>query len=401
MTSKAINALKSRVRRRHLTVRGKPYFESLPGTGVQIGYRAGPGTWIARWFVNGKEIQRSLKSFADDTAPPNGQKILNYSQACKKAIELSNQPVRADIEKCTVAEAFKRYTSSRDAIGKDTVDSWQRYGKWIKTDFGSRRITSLQRAELIEWRDSVARSVKPATVNRTLTIFKACLRFALEELEIPYIGSPIWKALKPLPVDSKARDRYLTPSELGHLANNCDFDLQRLVLAAAYTGARFGDLARLNVSDWDRQLRKVRIQNAKTNRPRFVPVTDQAALFFDQITGRSEKSADSPMLVRCNGARWKKNQYRSQLLKASRNAGIEPPVNFHAIRHSYAAAMKRAGVDDSIIASSLGHTSTKMVQEHYGHLSESHVDEKIRNNAIQLDVETEFSGDVVGIQRSK
>ena len=61
------------------------------------------------------------------------------------------------------------------------------------------------------------------------------------------------------------------------------------------------------------------------------------------------------------------------------------------IRHSYAAAMKRAGVDNSIIASALGHTSTRMVEEHYGHLEQSHVDQQIASNAPTFDVEIESS----------
>ncbi len=61
------------------------------------------------------------------------------------------------------------------------------------------------------------------------------------------------------------------------------------------------------------------------------------------------------------------------------------------IRHSYAAAMKLAGVDNSIIASALGHTSTRMVEEHYGHLEQSYIDEQIAASAPTFDIEFEGS----------
>ena len=61
------------------------------------------------------------------------------------------------------------------------------------------------------------------------------------------------------------------------------------------------------------------------------------------------------------------------------------------IRHSYASAMKLAGVDDTIIANALGHASTRMVQEHYGHLEQSHVDNQIAAHAPTLDVEVASS----------
>jgi len=48
--------------------------------------------------------------------------------------------------------------------------------------------------------------------------------------------------------------------------------------------------------------------------------------------------------------------------------------------------MKRAGVDDTIIAAALGHASTRMVQEHYGHLEQSHIDDQIARHAPRLQV---------------
>ena len=379
--------LSSKAGRQRLPARGKPYFESLSGTGVQLGYRTGSRTWLARWWVGGREVQRSLRAHADDKYPPDGSRILNYKQAVKAALERAGQTGNVQLEKLTVGEVFKLYAQSRDAVGKDTCDSWNRFNKWIKPDFEHVLVMKLTKANLVGWREEVATSVKPATVNRTLTIFKACLKYGLEELEIPYRGLPIWKALKPLEVVNKARNRFLSPAELSRLANASDPDLRNLVLAATYTGARFGDLAALACGDWDRQLKKVRIMNSKTNRPRYVAVNNQARQFFDMLTDNGSRESGQPLLVRSTGDMWKKNTYRRQLQYASERAGINPPANFHMIRHSYASAMKLAGVDDTIIATALGHASTRMVQEHYGHLEQSHVDDQIAANSPVLDIE--------------
>ena len=384
--------LSSKAGRQRLPVRGKPYFESLSGTGVQLGYRTGSRTWLVRWWVNGREVQRSLKAHADDKYPPDGSRILNYRQAVKAALERAGQTGNIQLEKLTVGEVFKLYAHSRDAVGKDTCDSWNRFNKWIKPDFEHVPVMKLTKADLVGWRDEVAKSVKPATVNRTLTIFKACLKYGLEELEIPFRGLPIWKALKSLKVVNKARERFLTPAELSRLANSSDPDLRELILAASFTGARFGDLAALTCGDWDRKLKKIRIQNSKTNRPRYVAVHDQAAKFFDSLTANGSRDSRERILIRVTGDHWKKNSYRRHLIAASERAKIDPPANFHIIRHSYASAMKLAGVDDTIIATALGHSSTRMVQEHYGHLEQSHVDEQIATHAPTLDVVIEESG---------
>lgn len=378
-----INTKTARLRLRKTRDGDRPVFVPVAG-GVSLGWRPSSGKWIARWFVDGREIQRSLKAWSDDDRAPNGINVLNFAQASKRALEISNQSGDVSLEAMTVGTCFERYRKSRDAIGRDTTDSLQRYRKWIEPTFKSVRVSKLRKAELVAWRDDVAREVKPATVNRTLAIFKACLRFGIEELEIPTQGMPIWRALKVLPVENKARDRFLTPDELTRLVNACDAELRPLILAASFTGARFGDIARLTVADWDPALEKIRIQNAKTNRPRFVRVSNQGAKFFESITaGRKPREV---MLTRIDGDPWRKNTYRRSLIDANKNASIDPPANFHAIRHSYASAMKRAGVDDTIIASALGHASTRMVQEHYGHLDQSHVDDQIAKHAPRLGI---------------
>lgn len=245
---------------------------------------------------------------------------MNFRQAALAALERVGEDFDIQLERMTVGQVFERYTKSREAIGRDTWDSWIRYNKWIAPEFEHVRVVKLSKTALIGWRDKVSESVKPATVNRTLTIFKACLKYGLEELEIPYSGFPIWKALKPLEVSNKARDRFLTPAELTRLANASDPDLRNLVLAATFTGARFGDLASLVCGDWDRRLKKVRIENSKTNRPRYVAVNYQACIFFDALTDNGSRESYEPMLVRAAGGIWKKNTYRRQLLDASKRA---------------------------------------------------------------------------------
>ena len=358
--------LTSKTARQKLPDRDKPYFASMPGTGIQLGYRTGSRTWLVRWWANGREVQRSLKSKADDLYPADGSRIMSFRQAAMAALERAGEDIDVALEKLTVGQVFERYAKARAAAGRNTCDSIVRFNKWIARDFEHVPIVQLTKSSLTGWRDNVAKSVKPATVNRTLTIFKACLKYGLEELEIPYSGLPIWKALRPLEVPNKARDRFLSPAQLTRLANASDPDLRNLVLATTYTGARFGDLAVLICGDWDRQLKKVRIMNSKTNRPRYIAVNDQACQFFDGLTYNGSSLSSEPLLLRSTGQLWGKNTYRRQLLAASQRAGIDPPANFHMIRHSYASAMKRAGVDDTIIACALGHSSTRMVQDHYG-----------------------------------
>ena len=63
------------------------------------------------------------------------------------------------------------------------------------------------------------------------------------------------------------------------------------------------------------------------------------------------------------------------------HARINPPVGFHALRHTWASLSVMAGMPLMIVAKNLGHVDTKMVEKHYAHLSRSHVADTIREHA--------------------
>jgi integrase len=85
------------------------------------------------------------------------------------------------------------------------------------------------------------------------------------------------------------------------------------------------------------------------------------------------------MIRRNDGSAFGTSQQIRRMRAACERAGIDP-VPYHCLRHSYASALVKAGVPLFYVAQSLGHTSIKMVQEHYGHLEKSHLAETIRAN---------------------
>jgi integrase len=66
---------------------------------------------------------------------------------------------------------------------------------------------------------------------------------------------------------------------------------------------------------------------------------------------------------------------------ACKQAGIDPPLNFHALRHTWASLAVMAGMPLMVVAKNLGHSDTRMVQDHYGHLSPDFVASEIRAKA--------------------
>ena len=70
-----------------------------------------------------------------------------------------------------------------------------------------------------------------------------------------------------------------------------------------------------------------------------------------------------------------------QHLLIPEQAGIKPPINFHALRHTWASLAVMAGMPLMVVAKNLGHADTRMVQERYGHLSPDFIASEIRAKA--------------------
>ncbi|MEI7608699.1 MAG: tyrosine-type recombinase/integrase [Rhodospirillaceae bacterium] len=48
-------------------------------------------------------------------------------------------------------------------------------------------------------------------------------------------------------------------------------------------------------------------------------------------------------------------------------------LTFHELRHSYASRLVMAGAPLAVVAAQLGHSDTRMVEKHYGHLAPSYI----------------------------
>jgi integrase len=58
---------------------------------------------------------------------------------------------------------------------------------------------------------------------------------------------------------------------------------------------------------------------------------------------------------------------------------VTPAISFHTLRHTYASLMVMDGVPLIVVARNLGHSDTRMVEKHYGHLTSSYIREAIRS----------------------
>jgi integrase len=65
------------------------------------------------------------------------------------------------------------------------------------------------------------------------------------------------------------------------------------------------------------------------------------------------------------------------MLRACKAAGLED-VSFHELRHTYASALVNNKCPLPVVAQQLGHTDSRMVERHYGHLVPGYVADMVR-----------------------
>ena len=91
-------------------------------------------------------------------------------------------------------------------------------------------------------------------------------------------------------------------------------------------------------------------------------------LFLAVCRGRAKTDI---LLPRANGGPWGASHQVRPMHETCKRARINPPVGFHALRHTWASLSLMGGTPMMVVAENLGHADTRMVEKHYGHLLKS------------------------------
>ena len=149
-----------------------------------------------------------------------------------------------------------------------------------------------------------------------------------------------------------------------------------LITGALLTGCRYGELAAMTVADFSPDAGTVRVRTSKSGRPRHVVLPQEGQDFMTNLA--AAKPGSARLFVHSNGRPWAKSEQQRPLATACIAARIDPPVNFHGLRHTYASRLAMRNVPLAVIAVQLGHSDTRMVEKHYGHLSPGYVADTVR-----------------------
>jgi integrase len=407
--------LGSRTAREKLEARGKPHYRALDRE-LHLGYRKGKdgGVWVARWYLGGGAYKVETIGQADDRLDADGAIILDFGQAQAKARALFERRKReqaglpTEAGPYTVGRCIEEYLSWMAHSRKSAQDARYRAERIILPALGEIACDALTKDAIQKWLRDEAKSparirsktkgeqkTKPlpidpesqrkrrASANRTLTILKAALNRAWREGKIA--SDATWRRVEPFEEADAARVRYLTIAEAQRLINASASDFRLLVRAALATGARYGELTSLRVSDFNPDSGTLHIRTSKSGKGRHIVLADEGvSLFASQAAGRP---ANAVMLPKKDGGEWKSAHQARPMKAACKAARIEPEANFHCLRHTYASHAIMNGAPLLVVAKNLGHSDTRMVEKHYGHLAPSYIADAIRAAAPRFGTE--------------
>ena len=221
---------------------------------------------------------------------------------------------------------------------------------------GTIRLIDLRQGHLVRYCDErLAEGAARETVRKELSTIKAALGEAVK-LE--------WLVTAPtmprFTVKYRPRDRWLPETEARDLLLALPPLRRRWVMLALYTGCRLSEIERLSWEDVDQVSGRILVRGTKTRGSRrWIALP---APLLDVLTGVPEDERIGAIAGRWANA-------RRDLRDACKRAGIDP-VSPNDLRRTYASWLKQRGVDSAAVAKLLGHTSTRMVDLVYGHLSD-------------------------------
>lgn len=231
----------------------------------------------------------------------------------------------------------------------------------LKAHFGKYRVSDLTLEDAEEYKTKRSRSVKPATVNRGLTLAKHMLAKAVEW---EMIADNPFRGVHNLRVATRL-DRVLTAEEETRLLTACDrvrsHFLKPAIILAIHTGLRRGELLGLDWSRMDFASKTIHIINAKSSSgDRMVPMNQTTFTVLSDLA----KEGQSGFVFASN--RNMGHQFRDLkrgFKKALQISNIQG-LRWHDLRHTFASRLIRAGVDLITVQLLMGHSRVAMTSRY-------------------------------------
>jgi len=214
-----------------------------------------------------------------------------------------------------------------------------------------------------------------STTARKLATLRSFYKFCLRRGYVP--ANPLVTIRTPK--QERRLPKFLEPEKVNLLLNTPDDSTilgarDRAMLEVMYsTGIRVSELVDLNLADIDFTGQCVRVRG-KGKKQRQTPVGPTALTAVNRYLQmrhsdpRSATFAPDALFVNKHGQRLSTRSVRRKLDKYLAQAGLDPTISPHTLRHSFATHMLNNGADLRSVQELLGHQSLSTTQI-YTHLT--------------------------------
>ena len=285
------------------------------------------------------------------------------------------------MSKTTFADWLPRWEATRGNLAASTlamqasllknhVEPW--FGNW---PLGAVTPTDMQAFVA----DLGAKGLSASTVRQCYSIAKRVFDTATDAGLI--VRTPARGVILPRLPDQEMR--FLTRGEVDDLAAAAD-GYRALVLTAAYTGARFGELAALQIGPLDLLRRRLVVVHTLSDvrgelslkAPKTAASRRRIALPRFLCAVLSEHLAEVPagddrfVFQAPLGGPLRRSNFRRRVWLPAVRHSVGEPMRFHDLRHTHVALLIAQGEHPKTIQSRLGHASISTTLGTYGHLFE-------------------------------
>ncbi len=318
-------------------------------------FRDSDGWWVSRFRGEYVKLARGRENEAEARA--QFHRLM--------ALEAVGTPVEsADATTAALCEAFLAWSHRENE--PRTYGFYRSFLQTFVDLHGAVRARDLKPFHVTRWFE-VQTGWNQSTRRCAITSVKRALNWAVNEGYLT--ANPLKNVIKPAVLH---REKVVTAKENKTINDAVpDEAFRSLLFVLRSTGCRPGEAAmvsaeyvNLDAGTWTFKRHKT---VKKTNKPRVVILTPaMIELCRQQIA----KYPEGPLFRNLRDQPWTRNAIRCRFRRLRKKLDLEPGVVAYAFRHTFTTDGLEAGVPIATMAELLGHTSTKMISDHYGHLDQ-------------------------------
>lgn len=199
------------------------------------------------------------------------------------------------------------------------------------------------------------RKVRPATINREITILKVALNRAVRHGKLQL--NPI-SNVKKLP-ENNVRTRLLDQKEFNGLLEKCPIHIKPIVMIGYHMGLRLSEIIDLTWPEVDLKKGFIRLtaDRTKTDSARSIPIHPDIKAILDSLP----RGLHTDRVFLFDGKPF--DEFRRSWKTALKNAGIKDFV-FHDLRHCALNNLRKAGNDFFQIMALSGHKTMSVFKRY-------------------------------------